>query len=91
MLGTWTVTKVGPSGGAMPLYRLLQERAYDDQIVTAMGDAYERALVTLGLKDRTDPATLLVAEKTISIVEQGIRNSDEIYKGIIGSFERPRA
>jgi hypothetical protein len=72
----------------MPLYRLLHERAFDDQMVAAMGDAYERALVTLGLKDRTDPATLFVAETVLALAEGGLRSSEKIYSETIAAFQQ---
>ncbi len=40
--------------------------AFDGQSVKGMMTAYEAALVDLGLSDRTDPLTELVASKTIA-------------------------
>jgi hypothetical protein len=70
----------------MPLYRLLQERVFEPETITALREAYERALGSLGLKERTDPATLRVAQEAIAIVEGGVRDSTAIYAALMHRF-----
>jgi hypothetical protein len=43
-----------------------------------MGEAYETALRTLGLTDRHDPVTELVATKIIEIARTGERNAERL-------------
>jgi hypothetical protein len=43
-----------------------------------MGEAYETALRTLGLTDRHDPVTELVANKIIEIARTGERNAERL-------------
>ncbi len=61
----------------MPIYRLLQNSSED---VTHLVAAYEETLRALGLVDRTDPVTELVARKVIEIGQTGIREAREISR-----------
>jgi hypothetical protein len=45
--------------------------------------AYEQALSTLGLVDRDDPLTQLIAKKTIRIWQTGIKDSATISEQVI--------
>lgn len=54
----------------MPIYPLLQARAFDPDHCRAMGTAFEAVLQELGLKNRSDPLCHLVAR---TIIEQGER------------------
>jgi hypothetical protein len=53
------------------IYRMLQGMAFDEGSVKAMTSAYEAILVELGLTDRTDPLTEMVASKIINICQMG--------------------
>ena len=55
----------------MPIYRLLQDGAFDPEEVKSMGAAYEQALVDLGLNDRNDPLTDIVARLIIDVARTG--------------------
>jgi hypothetical protein len=48
------------------IYRMLNGMAFDERSVKGMTAAYEAILVELGLTDRTDPLTELVASKIIT-------------------------
>jgi hypothetical protein len=50
---------------------MLQGLAFDEASVKAMTSAYEAMLVELGLTDRTDPLTEMVASKIITICQMG--------------------
>src|SRR5256885_218510 len=53
----------GPPEPSMPLYKLLQQRVFDPELISVMAEAYERTRLTLGLADRSDKLTHLLAEK----------------------------
>ena len=53
----------------MAIYRMLQGMAFDDKDVKAMTSAYEAILADLGLTDRTDPVTEIVARKIITFCQ----------------------
>jgi hypothetical protein len=60
------------------IYRMLRGMSFDDQSVKAMTTAYEAVLVELGLTDRTDPLTEIVASKVITICQMGERDPDRL-------------
>lgn len=62
----------------MPIYRLLQNSAFEPEHIKRMDEAYERALVVLGLKDRTDPLTDNVARLIIEAAQTGEKDPEMI-------------
>jgi len=52
-----------------------------------MTTAFEAALDKLGLKDRTDPATELVAKRIIALAKQGERDPVRLCEGALRSFD----
>ena len=58
----------------MAIYRLLQNASFGPEELTKLGAAYERTLEALGLTDRSDPMTELVARKVIAIHQTGVRD-----------------
>jgi hypothetical protein len=70
----------------MPLYKLLQQRVFDPELISVMAEAYERTRLTLGLADRSDKLTHLLAEKIILEAESGVRDSTELYRRTLAHF-----
>jgi hypothetical protein len=62
----------------MEIYRLLQKAAFDDRAVSAMTTAYDGVLRNLGLVDRSDPVTEIVANKIIELARTGERDPDRM-------------
>ena len=58
----------------MPLYRLLQNDAFDPESVAAMPAAFEETCRALGLAERTDPLCNLVAQKILECARTGERD-----------------
>ena len=58
----------------MAIYRLLQKSGLGSDDTLRMGEAYELALVELGLKDRNDPLTEIVAKLIIEIAQTGLKD-----------------
>lgn len=58
----------------MAIYGFLQNSGFDPETITIMTSAYETARQRLGLVDRSDPATELVARKIIEIAQTGVRD-----------------
>jgi hypothetical protein len=58
----------------MAIYRLLQNSAFGPEQVDRMTTAYEDVLRILGLSNRTDPLTEIVAKKIIEIAQTGERD-----------------
>jgi hypothetical protein len=64
--------------GTMPINRLLRGSKLDPDKVELLNRAFDLALRSLGLVDRNDPITELVAEKVIEVHELGVNDPAEI-------------
>ena len=53
-------------------------RAFDDRAVKAMTTAYDAALRALGLVDRTDPCTEIIARKIVERAQTGERDPERL-------------
>lgn len=62
----------------MAIYRLLQKSAFGPEEIERMTTAYEDGLRVLGLTDRADPFTEILAEKIIEIAQTGERDPAQI-------------
>lgn len=58
----------------MAIYRLLQNSPLGPEEISRLVSAYEATLKALGLKDRSDPITQMVARKIIEIGQTGVRD-----------------
>jgi len=70
----------------MPLMALIAGRSFDDATVASINAAYQCALVTLGIKDRTDPVTRLIAETLLAIVDGGVRDEKLLCEQTVAAF-----
>jgi hypothetical protein len=55
----------------MPIYKMLEKQAYGPEEISILSSAFEETLRSLGLTDRTDPVTDLVAKKIIERAGRG--------------------
>ncbi len=60
-------------GLRMAIYRFLQNLPFGPEEVAVLVRAYERALKEIGLVDRNDPITEMVAKKIIEVAQRGVR------------------
>jgi hypothetical protein len=67
----------------MTIYRLLENTTFGPEEIERLVKAYEQTLRALGLVDRSDPVTLLVAEKIIAVGRFGIEDPEEISKLVL--------
>ena len=67
----------------MTIYRLLENTTFGPEEIERLVKAYEQTLRALGLIDRSDPITLLVAEKIITVGRFGIEDPAEISKLVL--------
>lgn len=58
----------------MAIYRLIASGSFEPEEIEAMTPAYEAALLDLGLVDRDDPMTQIVAKAIVGIAGLGERN-----------------
>jgi hypothetical protein len=70
----------------MAIYRLLKNGAFGPDEIEVLTTAYEEALRALGLKDRADPATEMIAKKIIELAQRGERDPVRLREHAIRSL-----
>jgi hypothetical protein len=70
----------------MAIYRILQNSAFGPEEIARLATAYEETLRALGLKDRSDPITELVARKIVELAQTGIREPLELSRRAIAEL-----
>ena len=73
----------------MAIYRLLQNCAFGPDEIERITMAYEGALRVLGLADRTDPITEIIAKKIIEVAQTGERDPLRIRARAIAELGIP--
>ena len=58
----------------MAIYRLIADGSFEPEEIEVMTAAYEAALTDLGLVDRADPITEIVARAIVNIMSRGERD-----------------
>ena len=59
----------------MAIYKLIANGSFGPDEIKVMTDAYEAALIDLGIADRNDPFTELIAKTILNVAATGERNS----------------
>lgn len=73
----------------MTIYRILQNLPLGPEEIARLSTAYEQALRTLGVKDRNDPLTELIAKKIIEIGQTGVKDPDQICSRAVKALDLP--
>jgi len=73
----------------MTIHRLLQNSPLGPEDIERLVVAYEQTLRELGLTDRNDPLTLVVAKKVIEIRQTGIRDPARISELALRQLKLP--
>ena len=72
----------------MPLTPYLQGAAFDSQTIATMTEAFEEVLRRLGLRDRNDPVTEIIARRIIACAQQGERDPARLCELALSSLNR---
>jgi hypothetical protein len=67
-----------------PVNSFFTDAVFDPETTRAMGIAFERACHVLGLSDRSDPATALVAQKIIVLARRGVHDPNDLWLKAVG-------
>lgn len=70
----------------MPINDLAKQHAFTPDEIKLLVTAFEKALKELGLVDREDPATLLVAKSIIELAQQGEWDAVRLRKGAVSGI-----
>jgi hypothetical protein len=76
----------------MPILRLLQNGAFGPEAVEALSISFDNACRDLGLVDRADPITELLARKIIEVAQTGERDPTIIQQqaiALLGASRKP--
>jgi hypothetical protein len=74
----------------MVIRALVQQHAFDPDDVAKLVTAFKETLGALGLANREDPATMLVAKKIIELATQGERDPIRLRDVVVQSFHGAR-
>jgi hypothetical protein len=71
----------------MPIYELLKSQgSFEPEEVAMLGSVFEEVLQRLGLVDRQDLATEMVAKKLIELAKAGVRDPDRLEALTVQAF-----
>ena len=77
----------GPTeGNGMTVHSLFKNSPFGPEEIGVLASAYEQTLRTLGLRERDDPITEMVAKKIISIAQTGVRNASVLAERAIAEL-----
>jgi hypothetical protein len=71
----------------MPITPFLRNQAFDSEHIIAMSEAFMQGCTSLGLGDRADPISVLVARHIIEQAQAGVRTANALYLSAMGEFE----
>jgi hypothetical protein len=71
---------------AVPITALLQGQAFDPETVQAIANALVMTCEVLGLSNRDDATTQLVAEKIIELAQRGLTSPTALHLAAIKEF-----
>jgi hypothetical protein len=75
----------------VPIYRLFQGQAFEPEQVAMLAQVFDDVLPLLGLTDREDLATTLVAQKIIELAQSGVCDPARLKALIVEEFRKPQA
>ena len=73
----------------MPITRLLQTSMFNPEQIQELVSAYESALASLNLIDRTDPLTELVAKAIMECAKTGELDRAKLRDCALGAIMKP--
>ena len=83
------IQSLGGWGPTIPIHRLFERGAFGPEQIAMLARVFEDVLPTLGLVDRTDPATTMVAKKLIELAQTGERDPERLKQMTIQAFKPP--
>jgi hypothetical protein len=62
----------------MAIYKLMKGSPLAPELIRSLEEAYEKTLRIIGLVDRDDPITEMIAKKIIEIAQTGVQDPAQI-------------
>jgi hypothetical protein len=73
----------------MTIHRLLENEAFGPDEIEVLTTAFEQVLRALGLADRSDSATEIVARRIIEFAQRGERDPRRLQERVLQSMSEP--
>ena len=73
----------------MPIRPYLQGQAFDPDSIRIMSAAFENACQQLGILDRHDAVTKIVARTVIDMAQRGYRDERSLTDAVMHAFQPP--
>ncbi len=74
----------------MPITPFLPEpHTFDPDDIKAMSEAFTDLCEALGLKERDDPGTRLIARCIIEHAASGVRSRSALHELVLGEYQQP--
>lgn len=74
-------------GCALPIHRLVKTGAFEPEQVTMLREVFADVLQSLGLVDRADALTEMVAKTVIAVAQTGERDRVRLKQSVLKAFE----
>lgn len=71
----------------MPITPFLRDQAFDPETIQVLSSAFEKVCANLGLSDRADPMTELVAKQIIEAAQRGVRTDTVLCLAVLQKFK----
>jgi hypothetical protein len=75
------------AGEQMPIHRLLKDSGLPDDQIRVLSRAFDLAMKSLGLVDRDDPFTEMVAAKVVAVAKRGLRDHVAISEAAVSELQ----
>jgi hypothetical protein len=71
----------------MTVYRLYKNRAFEPEAISVMISAYAEVCSTLGLSERDNPDTNVVAKTVIEYAQRGVRDPARLRDRVLQALQ----
>ena len=75
----------------MAIYKLIANGSFGPDEINVMKAAYEAALIDVGVSDRDDPITELIAKSIVNVTATGERDPKAVMQRALNALGVPRA
>ena len=75
----------------MAIYKLIANGSFGPDEIKVMSEAYEGALIDLGILNRDDPITALIAKSIVNVTATGERNPKGVMERALNALGVRRA
>jgi hypothetical protein len=72
----------------MPIREYLSDPGFDPEAVRNMNAAFAYVCASLGLNDKTDALTIMVAKRIVDLANAGECDQERLTKAVLQSFQQ---